>query len=273
MNRGNEFFTFVYGNSEIFIFVLLGIFLLVFLAVLSTARRTKAPLRRLPAYEHIRSAVSRAAELGKSVHFSPGSGDITPTTHPIETLAGLTVGEAVARQAAQSGAQLITTTNGAVTYALADNVTARGYANLGRLADYNPDDTRFITQSQTDALPYLVGAADVVEHENNEVNIAVGYFGPEYLLIGEPAARIGSTQIVGSSQPSAIPLMLATTAPENVLIGEEIFVAGAYLQQRRSHTASLVAQDALRLVIILVIIVGLILQFINPAWLDAIFAR
>ncbi len=273
-SRGNEFFTFVYGNSEIVILALLGIFLLVFLLLLSASQRGKlSTLRELLPYQRIKGAIGRAAELGKGVHFSPGSGDLAQGLHPVETLAGLTIGEAVARQAAQSGARLVTTTNGPVTYAVADNVASRGYANMGRLADYNAEDTRFVTQSLSDRLPYLVGAADVVEHEDTEVNIAIGYFGAEYLLLGETAARSGTNQIVGSSESSAIPLMLTTADPEQVLIGEEIFAGGAYLQQRASHVASLIAQDALRIVLIIAIIVGALLANLEPDWLKFIFSR
>jgi hypothetical protein len=272
--RGNQFFTFVYGNSEIAIFVLLAIFLIAFFLVLAASRGRKLPpLRTLIPYQRIKGAVGRAAELGKTVHFSPGSGSLSQGSHPVETLAGLTVGEAVARQAAQSSARLVTTTNGPVAYAVADNVTSRGYSAVGRFADYQPSDTRFITQSQNDSLPYLVGAADVVEHENTELNIAVGYFGPEYLLLGESAVRNGANQIVGASEASAIPMMLTTTDPEQVLIGEEIFAGGAYLQERASHIASLLAQDALRIVIIILIIVGVVLANVAPDWLNFIFSR
>lgn len=272
--RADEIFTLVYGNSEIVIFGLLAVFLIVFLLLLSSSRRGRlSPLRELVAYQRIKGAIGRAAELGKGVHFSPGSGELSQARHPVETLAGLTVGEAVARQAAQSGARLVTTTNGPVAYAAADNIVARGYANAGRLADYNAEDTRFITQSLNDGVPYLVGAADVVEHENTEVNIAIGYFGAEYLLLGETAVHSGANQIVGSSEASAIPLMLTTADPEQVLIGEEVFAGGAYLQQRASHIASLIAQDALRFVVILAIIVGVVLKNVYPDALDFIFPR
>lgn len=271
---GNQFFTFVYGNSEIAIFALLAVFLFFFLLFLILSRRHKLwPLRELAPYQRIRGAIGRAAELGKGVHFSPGSGDLAQGVHPVETLAGLTIGEAVARQAAHNGARLVTTTNGPVAYAVADNAMARGYANVGRLADYNPEDTRFITQGQSDSLPYLVGAADVVEHEDTATNIAVGYFGSEYLLLGETAARRGANQIVGSSEASAIPLMLTTADPEQVLIGEEIFAGGAYLQQRASHVASLNAQDVVRIMLIIVIIIGVILANLYPDALNFIFSR
>ncbi len=262
----------IYGTSEYLMLALLGIFVIVFVVFL-LSRAKPSPLRTLEPYQRIRAAIGRATELGKGVHFSPGSGGLNQGAHPVETLAGLTIGEAVARQAAQSGARLVTTTNSSVAYAVADNVAARGYASVGRLADYDAANTRFITQEQTNALPYLTGAADVVEHENTEVNIAIGYFGPEYLLLGEAGVRSGANQIVGSSEPSAIPLMLTSAEPEQVLIGEEIFAGGAYLQQRPSHIASLAAQDVLRIVVIIAIIVGVLLATIAPDLLDSLFSR
>jgi hypothetical protein len=44
------------------------------------------------------------------------------------------------------------------------------------------------------------------------------------------------------------------------LIGEEMFAAGAYLSGLASHIASLVLQDWMRTIIILVIVVGVVLS-------------
>ena len=52
-------------------------------------------------------------------------------------------------------------------------------------------------------------------------------------------------------------------AAQEPLIGEELYAAGAYLKTGPVHTASLRAQDLLRWVIILAILLGSILKFLE----------
>jgi hypothetical protein len=50
--------------------------------------------------------------------------------------------------------------------------------------------------------------------------------------------------------------MLATS--KHVLLGEEMFAAGAYLSQEPGQVASLVVQDLLRVGIVIVILLGVL---------------
>jgi hypothetical protein len=50
-----------------------------------------------------------------------------------------------------------------------------------------------------------------------------------------------------------------TTADEN-LVGEEIYAAGAYLYSLPEHIASLLAQDRMRVLIALIILIGVIIK-------------
>ncbi len=249
---------------------LLVVYLLIYLYLLAASRRRSAlpPLRAIAAYTRLDNAVARAAELGKGIHISPGAGGIESGSHPAETLAGLTAMEHVARQTALSGANLIATAGEGATYTLADNVVARGYAAVGRSADYQPTTTRFVSQSQSNTLPYSVGAADVIEHEGVEASVTIGAFGPDYLLVGEAGHRQGVEQVVGATNPQALTTMVLANPLGQVLIGEEIFAAGAYLQGRTSHRASLVAQDAIRILLILLIIGGAVLATVSPQLLQ-----
>jgi hypothetical protein len=42
------------------------------------------------------------------------------------------------------------------------------------------------------------------------------------------------------------------------LLGEEIYAAGAYLQKRSSHIGSLLAQDTMRWIVMIVILGGIV---------------
>jgi hypothetical protein len=75
----------------------------------------------------------------------------------------------------------------------------------------------------------------------------------------EAADRENSTLIAASDNLSAQSVFYA--ASQEPLIGEELFAAGAYIGAGAAHEASLNAQDILRWLIILGILVGSLLKF------------
>ncbi|MDQ6695660.1 MAG: hypothetical protein M3014_14835 [Chloroflexota bacterium] len=252
-----------YGNVLYFMLGALVLFLLLFVTGLWRAGWGRKPgmgrpisVRTIRAYEATREGLARAAETGQALHTSPGTGLISGGgVNAASTLAGMNVVESMGRVAAITGAPVIATTNGAVTYALADNALRRGYRRAGWTSDTESGGVRFITHA--DAVTYAAHVADVAEQAHVSQAVMAGYFGPEVLLITEAQRRTNAQQIIGSSNPESL-AMLHITA-DHTLIGEEIFASGAYLEHRTSHLASLLAQDGLRYAVIIMIIIGFIL--------------
>jgi hypothetical protein len=75
----------------------------------------------------------------------------------------------------------------------------------------------------------------------------VGRFGQEIAIMAEAGTRENMPQVLGSDDPVA--LALATAVTDDVLIGEELLAAGAYLEGTTSQLAALRVQDLLRLLI------------------------
>jgi hypothetical protein len=226
-------------------------------------------LRPIPGYESAREGLARAAETGRAVHTSPGTGGLhTGDVTAASTLAGMTVVESMARVSAITGAPVQATTNDAVAYALTDNALRRGYQRAGWSIERESSGARFLTHN--DPLAYMAGAADVVYQRQVSHAVMAGHFGPEVLFLTEAQRRTGAHQIVGASQHEALAATFITA--DHTLIGEEIFAAGAYLERRRSHIASLLAQDGLRWIVILFIIVGFILaNVLGDQWRQGLF--
>jgi hypothetical protein len=84
------------------------------------------------------------------------------------------------------------------------------------------------------------------------VNVMVGAFGDEYLLLGEAGVRRGVEQFGGAADPAVLPFVVATA--DEPLLGEDIYAAGAYLGGKPWHLGSLWAQDLVRWLIVLVIL-------------------
>ena len=89
----------------------------------------------------------------------------------------------------------------------------------------------------------------------------LGSFGSEVALLTEAAERSNSL-IIGSSENLSAQAILSASAQEP-LIGEELFVAGAYLQTSKFHLASLITQDILRWALIILLLLGALLKLVG----------
>jgi hypothetical protein len=83
-------------------------------------------------------------------------------------------------------------------------------------------------------------------------NVLVGSFGPELALIAEATQRRGQSLLAASDQVTGQAIAYAMS--DDILIGEELFSAGAYLGDEPRFRAALVAQDFLRWLLILLLI-------------------
>jgi hypothetical protein len=219
-------------------------------------RAKRFTLRPIPGYEATSEGLASAAETGRAVHTSPGTGAVgTAGVQTASTLAGMTLVESMARVSAITGAPMQATTNDAVAFALTDNALRRGYQRAGWSMDSESGGARFLTHA--DPLAYVAGAAEIVGQHKVSHAVMAGHFGPEVLILTEAQRRSGAQQIVGSSDFEGMALLNITA--DHALVGEEIFASGAYLEHRATHIASLLAQDALRWILILLILAGFIL--------------
>jgi len=233
------------------------IFILIFVAVLYfftlRVRSGRIPtLRRIPAFEMLKGLHGRAVEMGRDLHLSLGSGGLLNET-TADSLAGLNALNYLAEQAATTGVP--------PTISMADPMVMLFAQNALRAA--HGDDTeraeeayRHVQWIAPQPAAYAAGVMNLLNINKAEATVMLGYFGDEYLLIGESAAQRGIAQVGGASNPNTLPFVYATA--QESLLGEEIYAAGAYLQKRPAHLASLIAQDTMRWLIALFILGGII---------------
>jgi hypothetical protein len=266
-----------YGSSLLVMLGALVLFLVLFLIYLwrsgwgdltESGKRTKFNLRPIAGYEAANEGLALSAETGRAIHTSPGTGSVgAQGVTSAATLSGMAVVESMARVSAITGAPVQATTNDAVAYALADNALRRGARRAGWSIENEGGEVRFLTQS--DPLAYVAGATDVVESQKVSSAVMVGQFGPEVLILSEVQRRNGAQQIIGATEPQA--LALISISADHMLIGEEIFASGAYLENRITHIASLLAQDGLRWAVLVLIVLGFIIgNIIGINWGEAL---
>lgn len=242
-------------NTIAVVLVLLILPILLFLTSRVRAGKGGA-LRPLPGLERLSDAVGRSAEMGRPLHVSVGVAGIGGTA-TAETWAGLSLLTQLADEAAACDTPLVVTVADPTVLPLAQDILRRAYVRQGNPDSYEPTQVQFIAP---DPVAYAAGVMGLLERESLTGNVMIGAFGDEYLLMGETGARRGVHQVVGTSDPSTLPLVYASA--DEPLIGEEMFAAGAYTSRLPIQIGSLLTEDWARWFVVLAIIVAAIAKIL-----------
>jgi len=238
---------------------LLLLSLLVLLVVL-ILRGRKGPIpsvRPLPAFQDIRTEAGYAAESGGAVHIALGNGGLYGEDS-VTSLAGLQVVESLADIAVSYGAPPIITVGDPTLLPLAQDVLRRAYERNGAAESYDPGKVRFVAPSP---VAYAAGAANLVATGKVTANVTTGAFGHEVSLLADAGARRDLPQLAAAADPAAIGALYPTT--DRLAVGEELYAAGAQMTDERRYLTSLVAQDILRLILILLMLGSAVIGFMG----------
>jgi len=209
-------------------------------------------LRQIKGFERIKGVTGHSIETGRPLHLSLGVGGLGNET-TADTLAGISVLDYLAEKSAVTGVSPTVSMSDPMAMLYAQNALRAAHADDPDLAEAAYRHIRWIAPQP---IAYAAGVMNLLTIDDAQANVMVGNFGDEYLLMGEVAARRKVTHIGGTSNPNTLPFIYASA--DETLLGEEIYVAGAYLQRRSSHVGSLVAQDSMRWIIVLVIFAGIL---------------
>lgn len=214
----------------------------------------KFQLRPLPAVDALSEAVGRAAELGAPIHFNPGWYELNSVEAP-QTVAALSILTKLAHEAAKSNVPIITTLIRPDSIPLIDDIMRTAYMSEGKPELYNPDNIRYLSGEQW---AYIGGVAKIFRDERPAANICMGGFMAYSLLIMELATRFGMFRIGGTASWHQMPFFAATA--HYILIGEELYAAGAYVSEDPYLIGSLSGQDVNKFITVILIIVGILLS-------------
>lgn len=241
------------------------IFLLVFIGLLVgfTVLNRRKPARNwraLLALDRLRAAIGLAVESGKRLHLSLGRGNLSGMQAG-SALVGLSILERITRPASISDKPPVATSGDSTLGILSQDTMGAAYKNMAQSSVY-----QFSQGRVTGLTPFSYAASvmPIVHDEQIAASILAGHFGPEVALITDASEQSGGVTIAGSDDLTAQAVLYATA--HEPLIGEELYVAGAYLNAGDMHSASLRAQDILRWVIIAAILIGAGWKFIG-SWL------
>ena len=218
-------------------------------------RRGRLPqLRSLSAFDALRGQLGRAVESGRPFHISIGTGGLVGD-EALMTLAGASIIDSFSQEAADAGVSPTVTVADGSALILAQDTLRRPHTRRGDLTGYDPLNVQMLGMQP---MQYAAGANDFLSHTQPVSNVMIGSFGPEVALIADAGMKQSLTQVAGSADVRALAVLRPSA--DHLLIGEEIFAAGAYFDQRPAQVARLRAQDVARFILIALILIAALLR-------------
>ena len=208
-------------------------------------------VRPIAGMDAVDEAVGRATEMGRPILYVLGLG----TAATISTIASYAILSRVARKVAQYQSRLIVPNYDPIVMAVAQETVRQAYMDAGRPDLYNEKDIFFVTHAQ---FAYVAAVNGIMLREKTATNFYLGKFYAESLILAETGNLAGSIQIAGTDEASQLPFFV--TACDYTLIGEELYAASAYLAREPLLLGALKAQDVLKGLAMLWLLLGAVLM-------------
>lgn len=246
-------------DSTTQLFSILIILLALVVTLIVRPRRTRPVLRPIPAYAAVPTLVGLSIESNQPIHLGFGSAGVGGAT-TLLTLASAELFYQISQRAAIGDTPPLLTTSSASTLPIAQDTMRRAYQSRGRLDRYRYSSARWYPNGSR-SLAYAAALSAAMGDDQISSNVLAGNFGPEIALIMEAGARRNLPSIAASDALQGQAVAFAFS--DHLLIGEEIFVARAYLGDNPAQAYFAVRLDFLRWLLILAIIVAFIAQLVT----------
>src|SRR5262245_8155826 len=234
------------------VFAFMVAFYVLVLFFMERARTGHKPfVRRLAGIDAIEEAIGRATEMGRPVLYVPGIQDIDE----IQTVAGLVILESVAKLTAKYETPIRVPVAYPIPFTIAQEMVKSGYLHAGRPEAYDPDSVQFVSPEQ---FAYVAKLTGIMLRDRPAAHIFMGSFYAESLMLAETGFSTGAIQVAGTANVHQLPFFVV--ACDYTLIGEELYAASAYLSGEAKLVGGLKGADMLKLLMILTILVGCLLE-------------
>lgn len=244
------------ANSVFAFFWSVATIILVYVMIQRAKRGQKIPeIRRISGIEAFTEAVGRATEMGKPVHMTDYSTDLGHDS----TFAYWSFLAYIAKMCASYDTRFIVSDANYLVNVVNQEIVKQAYLEAGKPDAFNADDVRFIAGSQ---FAWAMGVAGFIGREKPAAQFLVGYFYAESLILAEAGNLVGAIQVAAASSPAQIPFFVA--ACDYTLIGEELYAGAAYISKDPVITGTVVAQDLMRFVLYVIILLGGVIDVVSP---------
>ena len=215
-------------------------------------RRKAQDATVVPVFKALADEVGRVAEEGRAIHVALGSGGILGEQGMV-SVAALQGLSALTELSATYDSPPFITTGDPTLYLLAENQARDGYARLGSPENYRSGTVRYVAPTP---IVYAAMAATLASDEPLGTSINLGSFDQEVSLLTHAAMVNNVTLYGGAASPTGAAALYPDLEPNHLAIGEELFAGGAEATKRSAFWAGLAAQDILRWLVIVGLLVA-----------------
>lgn len=208
-------------------------------------------LRRIPGLDAIDEAVGRCTELKRPLHYNAGLSNLRGSW-AAATMAGIDVLGYVSRLCAKYDTEMIVTCSNYEQFPYLQETVETEFAAMGKAVPESY--VRYIGQGQGNL---SIACQGIFERENIGANIMIGGYDEECVSIAEKGYRVGAIGIGGTHAMSQVAILAAVM--DYVLIGEEVYAAGAYCSADPIQIATVAGADIPKIAAFLLILLGLVL--------------
>lgn len=210
-----------------------------------------APLRDNVAYNLVPTIIGQAVEADRPILYSTGSASLGDNS-TVVTLAGTALAYHVAQQATIGEQPPVFVTSETSVVPLGYDVLRRAYFSRGQRPRTQLQSVRWFPAGDR-SLVFAAILTATIHSDQPAGGVFVGRFGEELALPLLEAQRRNIPTIAGSD--TILGQAVAYAMSDGPLIGEDIFSAPGYLNGGASERGALAAQDTLRAIVIVVIVV------------------
>lgn len=240
-----------YLHKLSYLLILLAVSLAVLYYVHGARRGKDYFIRRISGLDSMDEAIGRATEKGKPILFVPGISDLDD----IQTIASLTILSHLAQKAAEYDTALIVPCRFSMVLSASREVVKEAYLKAGKPDSYREERIFYLTDDQ---FGFVAGIDGIMVREQPAANFFLGSFYAESLILAETGFSTGAIQTSGTAQASQLPFFVVSC--DYTLIGEELFAASAYLSRDPQQLGSLKGHDFGKLLVILFILLGVVME-------------
>lgn len=253
-----------YLHKLSFLLMLVVISLAILYYIIIARRGKELFIRRINGLDSMDEAIGRATEKGRPILYVPGITDL----EDIQTIASMTILSHLAQKAAEYDTELIVPCRFSMVLSAAREVVKEAYLKAGKPDAYKEKNVFYLTDDQ---FGFVAGIDGIMVREEPAANFFLGAFYAESLILAETGSGTGAIQTAGTAQAHQLPFFVVTC--DYTLIGEELFAASAYLSKDPQQLGSLKGHDFGKLLIILLILVGIVMEILGQGWFKAFFGR
>jgi hypothetical protein len=230
-------------------------------SLITRRHRTPLDLRPIEGYQILPVAVDEAVESARRLHLSLGASAVGQET-TLAALAGAEVMYHLIRRMSFTRQLPLVTMSDPVTLAVTEDTLRKAYLSRDNLTAYHPTAAVWYPQGER-SLAFAAGVSSLAADIDAPSHVMLGTFGSEIAYFGESSMRREQRLVANSIvlEGQAVAYGMADAS----IIGEELFVGGAYLN--RDNTAqmgSLIALDTLRWgIIVFGILLGILVNAVD----------